>query len=170
MITIRHARREDVVALAVIGMRAWEQAVTGLADLDRLREAVRDAFIVFLNRQWLTVTVAEKGGMLAGWAAREELDDQITDLWVEPSLQRQGVGTALLEAIEAEMRAAAYEAAGLQTHARNVAALEFFRKHGYTVSWLSVAYSPKMDRDIESVGLKRQLVEDVPVGYGPGGF
>ena len=108
MITIRHARREDVVALAVIGMRAWEQAVTGLADLDRLREAVRDAFIVFLNRQWLTVTVAEKGGMLAGWAAREELDDQITDLWVEPSLQRQGVGTALLEAIEAEMLAADY--------------------------------------------------------------
>ena len=105
-----------------------------------------------------------------GCAAREELDDQITDLWVEPSLQRQGVGSALLEAIEAEMLAADYEAAGLQTHARNVAALEFFRKHGYTVNWLSVAYSPKMDRDIESVGLKRQLVEDEPVGYGPGGF
>lgn len=170
MITIRNARQEEIGALADIGMRAWEQAVTGLADLDRLREAVREAFVVFLGNRWLTVTVAERSGATAGWAAREELDDQITDLWVDPPQQHEGVGTALLAAIEAEVVAAGYEACGLQTHARNSAAVDFFRKHGYAVNWLSVAYSQRLDRDIESVGLKRKLVADESVGYGPGGF
>jgi ribosomal-protein-alanine N-acetyltransferase len=58
----------------------------------------------------------------------------------------------------------------LQTHARNIAAVAFFQKHGYSVNWLSVDYSPRLDRNVESIGLRRQLVADLPIGYGPGGF
>ncbi|MDX3929022.1 MAG: GNAT family N-acetyltransferase [Shinella sp.] len=170
MITIRHAREDDILPLTDIGMRAWEQAVAEVADLDALRENARNAFLVFLANQWVSVVVAEKDGIAAGWAAREELDDQITDLWVDPSRQRIGVGAALLDAVEQEILAADYEISGLQTHARNAPALAFFGKHGYSVRWLSVAYSPKLDRDVESVGLHRRLVADEPVGYGPGGF
>jgi ribosomal-protein-alanine N-acetyltransferase len=170
MIVVRNARKDDVPQLVEIGMRAWAQAATGVADLDALRDHARNAFLSFLSRHWLTVTVAEKAGVVAGWAAREALDDQITDLWVEPAQQRQGVGAALLAAVEAEVREADFESAGLQTHARNTVALAFFGKHGYSVHWLSVAYSSRLDRDVESVGLSRQLVVDEPIGYGPGGF
>lgn len=170
MTTIRHAHSDDIPALAEIGMRAWEQAVTGVADLDALRDNARHAFVQFLENHWVMVTVAEAGGRIAGWAAREKLDEDITDLWVDPAMQRRGVGAALLGAIEEEMRRSDVETADLQTHARNAPALAFFRSQGYSVNWLSVAYSPKLDRDVESVGLRRQLIEDQPIGYGPGGF
>lgn len=170
MITIRFAHSDDAAALAEIGMRAWEQAVTGVADLNSLRDNARTAFLQFIAENWVTVAVAEVGGRIAGWAAREKLDEELTDLWVDPAMQRQGVGSALLAAIEDEMRRSGLEIANLQTHARNAAALAFFCKHDYAVNWLSVAYSGKLDRNVESVGLRRQLIEDQPIGYGPGGF
>lgn len=169
MITIRYATTDDVPALAEIGLRAWEQAATGVADLNALRDNAREAFLQFLAAKWVTVIVAERGA-IAGWAAREKMDEEITDLWVDPAAQRQGLGTALLATLEDEMRRSGFEAADLQTHARNAPALAFFRKQGYAVNWLSVTYSPKLDRDVESVGLRRQLVDNQPIGYGPGGF
>ncbi len=170
MITVRNAREEDVLAIVEIGVRAWEQAVVGVADLQVRRDHARNAFQQFLGQHWLRVSVAEFDGGLAGWASRESLDDEITDLWVDPTHQKKGVGAALLAVMEAEIIAADFEAARLQTHARNTAAVGFFQKHGYSVSWLSVDYSERLDRDVESIGLRRQLVEDVPIGYGPDGF
>ena len=170
MIIVRNALEEDVPALVAIGVRAWEQAVVGVADLQVRREYARDAFRHFLDRHWLRVSVAEVEGALAGWASREALDDEISDLWIDPPQQKRGFGSALLAAMEAEIVAAGFEAARLQTHARNVAAVGFFQKHGYTVNWLSIDYSERLDRDIESVGLRRQLVTEEPVGYGPQGF
>lgn len=170
MITVRNAREEDVPALVEIGVRAWEQAVAGLVMLQGRREHARNAFQQFLVNRWLRVTVAELDDLVAGWASREGLDDEITDLWVDPAQQKRGLGAALLSAMEAEIVAAGFEAVRLQTHVRNVAAVGFFQKHGYAVSWLSVDYSQRLDRNIESVGLRRQLVADEPLGYGPGGF
>ncbi len=170
MITVRNAREEDVPAIVEIGVRAWEQAVTGVADLQVRRDHARNAFQQFLGRHWLRVNVAEVEGGIAGWASREALDDEITDLWVDPPHQKKGLGAALLAAMEAEIIAAGFDASRLQTHARNTAAVGFFQKHGYTVSWLSVDYSERLDRDVESIGLRRQLVEDGPVGYGADGF
>lgn len=170
MIAVRNAREEDVPALVEIGVRAWEQAVVGVADPQVRRDYARNAFQQFLARHWLRVSVAEFDGALAGWASREALDDEITDLWIDPSQQKKRLGSALLGAMEAEIVAAGFEAARLQTHARNVAAVGFFQKHGYAVNWLSLDYSERLDRDVESVGLRRQLVADTPIGYGPGGF
>ena len=170
MITVRNALQDDVPALVAIGVRAWEQAVVGVADLQVRLDHARNAFQQFLANRWLRVSVAEFDGLTAGWASREALDDEISDLWIVPLQQRKGLGSALLAAMEAEIVAAGFEAARLQTHARNVAAVGFFQKHGYSVNWLSVDYSPRLDRDIESVGLRRQLVADEPIGYGPGGF
>jgi ribosomal-protein-alanine N-acetyltransferase len=170
MITVRNALEEDVPGLIEIGVCAWEQAVTGAVDLQMRREHARNAFQQFLANHWLRVTLAEADGVPAGWASREALDDEITDLWVDPPRQSKGLGAALLAAMEAEIVAAGFDAARLQTHARNSAAVGFFQKHGYSVSWLSVDYSPRLDRDVESIGLHRQLVADEPVGYGPGGF
>lgn len=170
MTVIRNAREDDIALLVEIGVAAWAQAAAGLADLATLSENARDAFRHFLGTHWLRVIVAEQAGAVAGWAAREALDDEITDLWVDPARQGRGVGTALLAALEAEIAAAGFEAARLQTHARNDRAVAFFRGRGYGVHWLSLAYSPRLDRDAESVGLKKQLVADEPLGYGPGGF
>jgi len=80
MITVRNALEEDVPGLIEIGVRAWEQAVTGAVDLQMRREHARNAFQQFLANHWLRVTLAEADGVPAGWASREALDDEITDL------------------------------------------------------------------------------------------
>lgn len=170
MVTVRNARESDVQALVEIGVRAWQQAVSGVADLQVRGDHARNAFQQFLTGHWLRVTVAETDGALAGWASREALDDEISDLWVDPPHQKKGLGAALLAAMEAEIVAAGFEASRLQTHARNTTAVGFFQTQGYSVNWLSVDYSPRLDRNVESIGLRRQLVVDEPIGYGPGGF
>ncbi len=170
MISIRSARESDVPFLVGIGLRAWEQAVAGVADWGNLRQNAENAFVGFLTDHWLMIVVAEKGGTVAGWAAREELDDQITDLWVDPACQGHGVGSALLAEMERQIVEHGYEEAGLQTHARNIRALGFFKKHDYAIRWLSVAYSPKLDRDVESIGLSKHLVQEAESDYGPTAF
>ena len=71
--------------------------------------------------------------------------------------------------IKKDIRRQGFDSVGLQTHARNEPAIAFFKRNGYRVRWLSVVYAPKLDRDIESVGLSKQLEDgrDVEL-YGPG--
>lgn len=163
MISIRYARNEDVAALVEIGLAAWESAASGVADLTTLRDNARIAFHRFLADQWLTVILAEGDGVPAGWIAREARDDQISDLWVLPELHRQGVGSALLLAMEDEMRTTGFAEAGLQTHARNEQAIAFFRRHDYAVAWLSTSYVARMDSNMESIGMRKPLAASQPV-------
>ena len=156
MITIRSARQDEAASLAEIGLKAWESAMSMIEDSSVLREAAEAAFLSFTSHHWLTISVVEEDGIIAGWAARERLDETITDFWIDPLWQSRGLGTALLSSLEADIRHQGFDTARLETHARN-GAVAFFEKHGYTIHWLTVAYSPKLDRDVETVGLSKQL-------------
>ncbi len=167
MITLRNAREDDGEELAEIGLRSWNQALSRIGETGSMLQSARMAFRNFTASAWLTITVVEKNGVSAGWAARERLDENITDFWIDPVYQRQGLGKALLASVEAEMIVQGLHKAAVQTHARNNQAVAFFESQGYRISWLSVAYQPKVDRDVESVGLIRQLLPDDPEPYGP---
>jgi [ribosomal protein S18]-alanine N-acetyltransferase len=52
---------------------------------------------------------------------------------VGPGARRSGVGSGLLRAAEERMRAARCAAVGLETAVDNVAALSFYKRHGYNV-------------------------------------
>ncbi|MGF9562200.1 GNAT family N-acetyltransferase [Neorhizobium sp. JUb45] len=167
MISIRNARDDETAILREIGVRAWEQAVAPIGATAEMHANAEIAFENFTRSSWLTITVAELDGAVAGWAAREGLDETVTDFWVDPAYQRQGVGTALLEEVEQEILRQGFVVARLETHARNTDAVGFFEKNGYAVNWLSVAYSPKIDQDVQSVGLSKQLAIEEPSTYGP---
>lgn len=166
MITIRNARLDEADLLADIGLRAWEKAMIPVGETRTMLENARRAFLNFTHSSWITISVVEKSGVPAGWAAREELDENITDFWIDPDYQGQGLGKALLAEIEQEIVHQGFTKASLETHARNKEAVDFFERHGYTVHWLTTAYNPKLDRDVQSVGLSKQLVEEVPKVYG----
>ncbi|MCV9965576.1 GNAT family N-acetyltransferase [Pararhizobium sp. BT-229] len=161
MIATRHARQDDVPVLVDIGLQAWERAVSGVADARAMRHVAEVAFLSFLRSKWFSVSVVEFEGQVIGWAAREDNDGHISDLWVRPAVQRSGFGSILLAELEARIAAEGFEAAVIKTHAQNAPAIGFFRKHGYTISWLSTAYAPKLDRDVESVGMSKSLEEPV---------
>lgn len=166
MINIRSARQDEAALLAELGLRAWESALNGVDNATAtLRASAEAAFYSFTANHWLTISVAEQDGTLAGWAARERLDETITDFWIDPPFQRRGLGTALLASLEADILHQGFDTARLETHARN-AAIAFFEKHGYVIHWLTVSYSPKLDRDVETVGLSKRLDSEDDGLYG----
>jgi ribosomal-protein-alanine N-acetyltransferase len=168
MIHIRNAHEGEAEILTNIGLRAWQKAMAPIGETDALLEGASSAFSNFAESSWLTITVVELNGAIAGWAAREALDENISDFWIDPNHLRQGLGSALLMQIEKDMVEQGLEKAALQTHAGNVEAISFFKAHGYAIHWLSVVYSPKLDHDVPSVGLSKVLVSTDDGSYGPG--
>ena len=166
MVTIRKAREGDAGLLTEIGMRAWRKAMASVGEASEMAANARDAFARFTEEGWITITIVEKSGVPVGWAAREDMDETITDFWIDPDFEGQGLGTALLEAVEVGLKSQGFSVARLQTHAMNGDALKFFEKNGYSVNWLTVSYNPKLDRDVQSVGLSKSLSEPSGAGYG----
>lgn len=169
MITIRKAQQEDWETLADIGLRAWHKAMMPVGETAAMIDNARSAFTRFTQNGWITIIIVESGGTPVGWAAREDLDEMITDFWIDPDHQRQGMGSALLVAVEEDMRRMGQSEARLETHARNHEAVAFFRSHGYAIQWLSVVYNPKLDRDLETVSMVKTLESEEALTYGPMG-
>lgn len=167
MIHIRNAREGEADLLSEIGLRAWQKAMAAMGETDALLDAARSAFSNFTHSTWLTITVAELNGHPAGWAARENLDETISDFWIDPAFVRQGLGSALLERVEQDIAAQGFATAAMQTHSGNAEAIGFFQKHGYSIHWLSIVYNPKLDRDVPSVGLSKPLETQGDGTYGP---
>ncbi|MFB2604747.1 GNAT family N-acetyltransferase, partial [Rhizobium phaseoli] len=79
MIHIRNARDGEAELLSEIGLRAWQKAMASIGESDAMIDAARSAFRNFVENDWLTITVVEQNGQVAGWAAREGLDEIISD-------------------------------------------------------------------------------------------
>ena len=165
---IRKARSNDAAVIAAIGYRAWEEKISvwssGQMDIAQLSRNAKEAYERFVRDCLDGILVAEEGGVVAGWGAREHprdvpepRDNVVSDLWVDPDHQGKGHGVRLLDALEAEIRAAGFHTAELETHARNHDAIAFYKRRGYAVIWLSTVYSASLDRDIEKVGLRKEL-------------
>lgn len=159
MPAVRHARAGDVDRLTAIGLAAWQSAIAGLADGERMRRVAEASFFRFLSDHWLSVLLIEAEGGIRGWVAREDFDNVISDLWIEPAVQGRGLGALLLGEIERRIVADGFDVATTKTHARNDRAVTFFRNRGYGVSWLSIAYAPQLDGDVEFIGLSKVLTE-----------
>ncbi|MGG2477865.1 GNAT family N-acetyltransferase, partial [Rhizobium sp. BR5] len=92
MIVIRNALEREAKVLAAIGIRAWRQATMALGITTPLYDNAASAFSNFTRSSWLAIRVAELGGSVAGWAAREHFDEAISDFWIDPDFQRRGIG------------------------------------------------------------------------------
>lgn len=163
---VRPALAGEIKPLAAIGLASWEKAVTGLVDPAGMQISAYNSFMSFLEDNWLIVDVVESEGKPAGWIARENRDNQITDLWIAPPLQRRGFGSLLLAAAEEQILRSGHESVSLETHARNAQAIAFFEGRGYAIAWLSVTYSSKLDRNVETVGLRKHFEQSRPDMHG----
>jgi len=93
--------------------------------------------------------VAEAAGRIVGsvMVGYEGHRGWINYLAVDPSEQRRGLGTALMAAAEATLRARGCPKINLQVRSGNAAALGFYHAHGFAVD--------------EVVSLGKRLVKDV---------
>jgi GNAT superfamily N-acetyltransferase len=130
-VDIRLARPDDRIKLGTLQRRA---SLVGNADVrEQLLEHPEffdfDAELIANNQ----VLVAERGGRILGFATivtHEGDDAELEGLFVEPSHWRQGIGAALLHAIERE--AGAWGANRLHVVA-NREALGFYEAMGFEI-------------------------------------
>ena len=150
----------DRVAVAAAGFAAWQSSDAFIGDslsMEKLDE-VRRAYVIFAAEAVDKIVVAELDGQLAGWTAREGERDYISDLWVHPDVQGQGVGRALIEHLLFAMRREKIKRARIHTHARNSGAIRLYRRCGFTVVWQGIEYSRSMKMDLEKVHLEMPLL------------
>ena len=71
---------------------------------------------------------------IAGFiVVQQNLVGHVITIDVSPQARRSGVGSLLLQAGENRLRAAGSRAVGLETAVDNLAALSFYKRHGYSV-------------------------------------
>ncbi len=156
MIAIRNARSTDAEHLALIGLRAWESAILGWGEnLLELRPNAYRAYVEFTAAHWDKITMAVVKRRPVGWGARANLNNQITDLWVDPEHHRTGIGKMLLAALERDIRRVGYDDVFLETHVRNAGAITFYKHCGYRVVSISVSFSHSLQRDFEKATLQK---------------
>ena len=133
-VQIRIAHPDDKLNLIELQRRASLAGYSG----DVLQRLIEEPEIIEMNFDELMlanneIIVAEIGTRIVGFAtmiAHEGNDAELEGIFVEPELWRQGIGTALVHAIERE--AVAWEATRLHVLA-NPNALYFYKALGFTL-------------------------------------
>lgn len=88
-------------------------------------ELLRDS----LEKQWQNMVVAEVNGQVVGVVSK--YDDLVGLLWVHPSHHRKGIGRALLEFVEAQLKDEGRSLGHLNCFSDNRKALAFYLANGW---------------------------------------
>ena len=158
-LNIRKMTLADREMVGKVGFAAWT-ASDAFEDsyLDpEVISRVQHEFEIFPSGTQGEIYVAETGGAIVGWTARENARNYISDLWVAPEHQGRGVGRALLLYLCDLMMSEGLPTARLDTHAKNSAAIRLYERCGFTVIWRGVEYSRSMGVDLEKVHLEKVL-------------
>lgn len=145
-ITVRAAAERDARPIAEIHVGSWQVGYRGLIPdeiLDRLSAENRETWW----RRWLDsppspafrVLVAELDGGVRGFASLGETRDEdaaaptgeIYAVYVDPDAWRRGIGAALMERAEAELRALGFADATLWVLDTNDRARRFYERCGW---------------------------------------
>src|SRR5262249_55793660 len=130
MMNLRPVCESDVPVLIELARRSWLSAFADFAPAEFIREwRARDFESDWYPKYWRSRRVAEADGTVLGLV--QPLKDEVNGLWVDPSAQGRGVGTALLRHGEGEVLAAGYGRAWLSCSGFNPKALRFYLARGY---------------------------------------
>ena len=145
---IELATRDDVPAIATLSRDAIEAGLEWSWTPPRVGRAVRD--------RNTNVIVARDGPRLLGFAIMryDEERAHLLLLAVAAAVRRRGIGTALLQWLEATARVAGIATIELEARADNDAAAAFYRRNGWRRTGIVHGYYRGM---IDAVRLARTL-------------
>ncbi|MDZ7746717.1 MAG: GNAT family N-acetyltransferase [Halobacteriales archaeon] len=137
---IRPAIPEDVDAIRDVADAAWWDTYPGTLDAAQIETAVDRLYDpeflteVLGERDDLLFLVAERDGEVVGFgSAQQTFADEVElfTLYVDPDHQREGVGTALLDAILETARTESIDRLRVGILSGNQRARSFFESHGF---------------------------------------
>jgi GNAT superfamily N-acetyltransferase len=105
---IRPGRAEDAESVARVQVETWQAAYAHALPVEQLRAMSREE-AAHRHRRWPPTFVAEAGGQVVGFVSVGSSRDPDTDgelfaIYVHPDQWGSGVGRALIEAGEDELR------------------------------------------------------------------
>lgn len=162
--TLRRASIAEADKLGRLAFAAWDSSMRHVINpesqeaMEAERAALELSFQLFCITACNAITVAEHEGALVGWGAREPMSDYISDLWVAPSHQRNGIGRALLSRVEQDIFRSGHDVSILETHAENGGAIRFYAREGYGIVWRGMKFSRMLGQRVEKVRMEKQLV------------
>jgi ribosomal-protein-alanine N-acetyltransferase len=163
-LTLRKASIAEADRLGRLAFASWDSSMRQILrsesdeDLAVEREGLLLSFQLFCINAGFAITVAERNAKPVGWAACEQMSAYISDMWVAPEFQRQGVGKLLLGRLEQDIFRAGYDASVLETHAENGGAIRFYAREGYEIVWRGVKFSRMLGQRVEKVRMEKRLV------------
>lgn len=138
--TIDYATRDDLETVAdrwvdlARDQRAYGSSIRAEANRETMRETLA------AHQFTKSLLVARLEGDLVGFASFSleqgalslaTARGQLSNLYVDPASRGRGIGTALLEAVEADLRDRGAEVVRLEVLAPNEDARRFYRERGY---------------------------------------
>lgn len=138
---IREANFNDIHTIQEIMMKVWPQTYAPIISEDQINYMIQIMYSdVSLHQQmkeghhyWL----AELEGKSIGYASFSRTENWTTyklhKLYIDPNIQRKGVGTALLNKIIQTIKSDHGKFLQLQVNRSNFPALDFYKKNGFFV-------------------------------------
>ncbi len=142
---VRLVREEEIEKVIAIWHDARKETHTSIGiemEKDLTLEGSQRIFRAHIAPR-CDIWVAQRGGALLGFMAIR--GSYIDRMYVRPSAQRGGVGTALLE----KARELSPEGVELHTHRANQRARDFYEKHGFRAVRFGVSPAPENEPDVE---------------------
>lgn len=170
-LAIRPATDDDLEALRVLLRETWHATyddIYGPEDVERLTSDWHsiEAMEQRLSRPNSCFLVGEVAGEIAGMAFAAVEEPRIVflhQLYVLPERQGEGIGSALLHAVESGFTDA--DRIRIDVEAANRAAIGFYERHGFVTEGLEAETSPpriiRMERAIEPARAGDGLSDDV---------
>lgn len=159
LIQIRPAQLEDVEKLSLIGLQAWNRSIGTLVP-KQVRDAINNdnPFRPFIQTMGENILVASIDDDLAGFGAREEMDHVISVLWVAHQYEGKGVGRALIQHLEIEIKKEGYPTSKINVATENSRALGLYQHLGCRVIWQGSRFDPILQIDIHKSELEKRIL------------
>ncbi|WP_051332158.1 GNAT family N-acetyltransferase [Cucumibacter marinus] len=153
-ITLRPPHIAETARLGALAHAAWRQSLmphfkNGAAQSD----AINVELTIYAIGQMDRIIVADRDGEPVGWGARE--GGYIPYLWTAVSHQREGIGTALINAIVSQARQDGLKALSVTTPEQHDAAIRFYVRHGFESA--GTGYYGRRGRDTRALRLMKVL-------------
>jgi ribosomal-protein-alanine N-acetyltransferase len=166
-LVIRPMRAADSAEVSRVGYAAWNSNIPEpYHDSAHVLSALRQNFENFAEKSASQITVAKIDGILVGWGARDNRLDpgnlssdtnHISDLWVDPPYQGQGIGTALLKAMIAEIAAWHYETVTIDIAQSNQKAKRLYTRIDFQELERTTLYSKILKCNVPVIILEKYI-------------